>query len=217
MMVALKKGDASRVTPFIGGISPLVIFILAFWFLDERLAISQIGAFFVILAGTFLISLNLKGGGIRKVFLIALPAGIFFAISYVITKYVYLNQSFISAFVWIRIGAFIAALILLIPPKFRRAIFGNIKKSSSDSKIVFGLGQLAGALSAILVNVAIFLASVSLVNALQGIQYVFLFIIILLLKNKHPKLLDEDLSRKVYIQKAISIGLIVLGLFLIAF
>ena len=217
MMVALKKEDASRVTPFIGGLGPFFIFILAFFFLGERLTSGQLIAFFIILAGTFLISVNLKKHKIGKVFLIALPAAIFFAISYVITKYVYINQSFLSAFVWIRVGAFLAALVLLISAKSRRAIFGNLKSSSSGSKWVFGVGQTAGALSAVLVNWAIALASVSLVNALQGLQFVFLFIIVLLLKNKHPKLLDEDLSPKVYIQKIVSIGLIVLGLILISF
>lgn len=216
MMIALKKEDASRVTPFIGGLGPFFIFILAFYFLGERLTASQIVAFFIILAGTFLISINFKKHRIGKVFLIALPAAAFFAVSYVITKYVYINQSFLSAFVWIRVGAFLAALFLLISAKSRRAIFSNLNASSTGSKWIFGAGQTAGALSAILVNWAIALASVSLVNALQGLQYVFLFIIILLLKNKHPKLLDEDLSRKVYIQKVVSISLIVLGLILIS-
>ena len=38
MMLALKKEDASRVTPFIGGLGPFFIFILAYLFLAERLA-----------------------------------------------------------------------------------------------------------------------------------------------------------------------------------
>jgi glucose uptake protein len=217
MFVALQKADVSRVTPFIGGLNPFFIFILAALFLGERMTSNQLLAFFVILAGTFLISLNFKKDkGIGRAFLIALPSAIFYAISYAITKYVFNTQTFISGFVFIRLGAFIAALFLLLSTANRRAIFSTVKTSSGGSKLAFGVGQTCGALSAILVNWAISLASVSLVNALQGLQYVFLFIIILGLKNKYPKLLDEDLSRRVYIQKVVSIGLIVLGLFLIS-
>lgn len=218
MFVALKKEDASRVTPFIGGINPFLIFILAFFFLGEKLTPSQLLAFFIILAGTVLISLNLKGKkGVGRAFLWAIPAGVFLAISYTLTKYVYLNQTFISAFVWIRVGEVIAALFLLLSQKNRQAIFYTAKKSSGDSRMAFGVGQVCGALSMVLVSWVISFASVSLVNAMQGLQYVFLFIIVLLLKNKYPKLLDEDLSRRVYVQKVVSIGLIVVGLFILSF
>lgn len=218
MFAALKKADASRVTPFIGGLNPFFIFVLAAFFLGERMTTNQILAFAVILLGTFLISLNFKKDkGIGRAFLIAIPSAIFFAISYVITKHVFNTQSFISGFVFIRLGAFIAALFLLLSKGNRQAIFGTVKSSSGGSKLAFGVGQTCGALSAILVNWAISLASVSLVNALQGLQYVFLFIIVLLLRKKYPHLLDEDLSRRVYLQKVVSISLIVLGLFLISF
>lgn len=218
MFAALKKADASRITPFIGGLNPFFIFILAFLFLGERLAGSQILAFFVILAGTFLISLNFKKGkGFGSAFLIAIPAAIFLAISYTVTKYVYLNQSFISGFVWIRIWSALTALLFLLSKNNRQAIFHTASKSSGGSKLAFAVGQISGALCMVLVSWAISVASVSLVNALQGLQYVFLFGIVLVLKNKHPKLLDEDLTPKVYAQKVISIGLIVLGLFILAF
>ncbi|MFA5358478.1 MAG: EamA family transporter [Patescibacteria group bacterium] len=217
MFTALKKEDASRVTPFIGGLNPFIIFILAWLFLGERLATSQILAFFVILFGTFLISLNFKKGkSFSRAFLIAIPSAIFLAISYTITKYAYLNQSFISAFVWIRLSSVVAVLFLLLKKDNRQAIFATATSSASGSRYLFLTGQACGALSMIMVSWAISIASVSLVNALQGLQYVFLFAIVLTLKRKNPHLLEEDLSRRVYLQKIISIGLIVFGLFILS-
>ncbi|MFA6534338.1 MAG: DMT family transporter [Patescibacteria group bacterium] len=217
MFVALKQADASRVTPFIGGLNPVFIFILAWWFLGERLTGQQILGFLVILAGTFLIAVNFSGKKeVGRAFLVAIPSAVLFAISYTLTKFVYLNQPFISGFVFIRVGAFLAALLFLLSRANRRAIFQTAGTASGGSKLAFAVGQTAGALSMVLVSWAISLASVSLVNGLQGLQYVFLFFIILVLKDKHPELLAENLTPKVYAQKIISIGLIILGLFLIS-
>ncbi|MBI5621494.1 DMT family transporter [Candidatus Falkowbacteria bacterium] len=216
---AIKQADVSRVAPFVGGINPFLIFVFAFLFLGERLGVYQVWGFFVVLLGTFLIAVELqpdKKKGLGQALVVALPAGIFFAISYTLTKYVFLHQSFISGFVWIRLGAFVAALFLLLSKSNRQAIFHTASSASGGSKFAFFTGQTSGALSAILVSYAISLASVSLVNALQGLQYVFLFAIVLVLKKHHPKLLAEDLSPRVYAQKVVSIALIVLGLFLIS-
>lgn len=218
MFVALQRADASRVTPFIGGLNPFFIFVLAFIFLGERLSNTQVGGFFLILFGTLLISLELKrNGNSKKAFLYALPAAALFAISYVLTKYIYLNQSFISAFVFIRLASVAAALLLLLSAANRRAIFGSVIKTNASSRSAFFIGQICGALAMVMVSWAISLASVSLVNALQGLQYVFLFGIVVVLKKSYPKLLDEDLSKKIYLQKIFSILLIVAGLFFLSF
>ncbi len=222
---ALKQNDASRITPFIGGWQPFFIFILAWLFLSEQLAHAEILAFFMLIAGTVLITLDFskKKTGMGG-FGLAAIAAILFAVSYVLTKEVYLNQAFISGFVWTRLGAFAGALLLLIPVDNRRAIFASFKKPkphSADQRKKTGLlflgGQAAGALSFLMVNYAISLASVSLVNALQGLQYVFLLIMVFFLSKFHPKVLREKMTRGIIIQKVGAIILIGFGLTLLAF
>jgi len=212
MFSALRRGDASQVTPLIGGVSPLIIAGLAYLFLQERFTDWQWLGFVVIVLGTVLISwpVNRRRGGAATCWTI--PAALFFAISYVATKELYNNNEFLPAFVWIRIAAAVTAIVLLFIPGVWKLFRQTFTKASGGSKLVFLSGQITGAISMILVSWAIALTSVSMVNALQGLQYVFLFGIILLLRSSHPQLLDENLTRRVYLQKVVAICLIGLGL-----
>ncbi|MEK7139669.1 MAG: EamA family transporter [Patescibacteria group bacterium] len=217
MFRALKRGDASRIAPFIGGLSPLFVFMLAAVALGERLAGSQLVAVAVMLAGTLLISWHRHTKkALRGVFRTAAAAAACFAVSYVLTKVLYEQAAFIPAFVWIRIAVAVVAVGLLWSPATRQAVKQMFTQSSGESQTAFGIGQAAGALSMILISWAISLASVSMINALQGLQYIFLFGIVLALKGRYPKLLDEDLSPAVYVQKIISILLIGGGLLLVS-
>ena len=79
---------------------------------------------------------------------------------------------------------------------------------------LFIFGQTSGALSFILVNYTIAVsASVALVNALQGLQYIFLLIIVFSLSWRFPNLLEEKITPSVLIKKIIATALIIGGLF----
>jgi len=51
---------------------------------------------------------------------------------------------------------------------------------------------------------------------LQGTQYAFVFLAVLLLTYNHPKLLREKISVQIMIQKIIAVMFIALGIWLIA-
>ena len=215
---ALKQNEASRVVPLVGGLVPLFTFVLAYFYLGERLANNQILGFVALVVGGVLITLDKKGKGSATGYLYAVIAAFVFAVSFVLTKQVFIEQNFVSGFVWSRIGGFLLALLILLIPKERHAIFHPEK--TKQGRNIFALfigGQIAGALGFVLVNYAISLASVSLVNAMQGVQYVFLLIAIAFLGRKFPKVLSEKLSGGVLVQKLAAIVLISLGIGLIAF
>ena len=223
---ALKANEASRVVPLVGGFVPAFTFVLAYFYLAERLAGNQILAFAALVTGGVLITLDpasakATAGKLRSKrygYLWAIIAAFVFAVSFVLTKQVFIEQSFVSGFIWSRLGGFIFALLILLMPKERYAIFHPEK--TKQGKNIFALfigGQIAGALGFVLVNYAISLASVSLVNAMQGVQYVFLLVAIAVLGRKFPKVLSEKLSGGVLAQKLVAIILISIGIGLIAF
>jgi hypothetical protein len=72
-----------------------------------------------------------------------------------------------------------------------------------------------GSTGFILQNYAVFLGSVVLVNALQGVQYAFLLIISTGLALFAPKLLKENFSWRITIQKAAAVLVIVLGFYFV--
>ncbi|MEK7168073.1 MAG: EamA family transporter [Patescibacteria group bacterium] len=215
MFKALSRNEASRISPFMGGLQPIFIFILAFFFLGEALAPNAFLAFILIILGTVVISWQ-KGKMDKTSYLFALISTLLFAVSYTVNKYAFVNQDFISGFVWTRIGAFLGALLIILPPKNLKAVIKEFKKPKKGARPLFLIGQICGALSFILINYVIAISpSVAVVNALQGLQYVFLLLIVLFLAKKFPKILEEKFALKVLIQKIIAIALLLIGLILL--
>jgi len=214
----LKKEEVSRIIPLVGGFSSVFVFLSASLFSLERLSSRQILAFIIILIGGFLISLKgkeLKKILSKKIFFLGLLDSSLFALFYLLSKYVYLHHPFISSFVWLRIGGGLGVLILFLIPKNREKILAALKKPATRINKLFLFGKGCGGLSAFFVNYAIAIGSVSLVNALQGSQYGFLFLMAVIFSKKFPLLLEEELTLKIVFQKVVSIILIILGIFLL--
>ena len=216
MFGALSQNEASRIAPFIGGLQPIFILALAWFFLGETLNSSTLLGFAVIVIGTIMISWN-KDKADRQSYVMALVATILFAISYTVSKYTFIEQGFIAGFVWSRVGAFMGALFFIIWPSQRKIIFKEIKDPKTDTGGLFVLGQASGAISAFLVYYAIAIsASVAVVSATRGLEYVFLLIMTVMLSKKVPTLLKENISPKILTQKTVAIVLIIMGLIIIA-
>lgn len=225
---SLKIGDVSKIIPMIGGLVPIFTILLAMLFLDESFSSLQWLALFFLLLGTVLLAWLPSGHSLWTKVLIwfglvkqknfialmtAIAAAFFFAVFFVATKYVYLNQSFFSAFIWIRLGTLVCVLFLLITAKNRKEIFAGLKHLKKKKSVLFFANQGVAAVGFLLQNYAIFLGSVALVNALQGVQYAFLLVLGGLISVFYPKLLQEDISMAIIIQKIVAISLISLGLY----
>ena len=224
---ALQLFEASRVAPAVGALTPLFTFglIYLFTFGQESLSFQELTAFVILVLGSILITFQKEKltslRGLRFCFL----AAFLLSLSFVLIKYVYLAQSFWNGFIWRSIGGFLMAIcFLFFFPEIKKEVFqmrenppaGGSKKTAA----IFLLNQVAGAGGAILQNWAIFLAPlvyVPLINALQGIQYAFLFVLTLFLSFYFPHILKEEISREIVFQKIIAIFLIVGGLALLAF
>ncbi len=229
---SLKGEEVSRVSPYIGSLNPVFIFILAFFFLGERMTIKEIGAFILVIAGGILISWHFKTAktkfikllnfifkvkekSVFKIFALATLSALFFASSYTLTKYIYNSTEFINGFIWTRIGLVLGVLILILPKANRKKVFHPQKNPTKKAGGIFLFGQICGGLSFFLINYAFSIKSVTIVQALQGLQYVFLFLIIITLSKKFPKILEEKLTPTILWQKILAIFIISGGLYLL--
>ena len=225
MFKALGENEASRITPFMGGLQPIFVFVLAWIFLGESLGIWAIVAFFILVIGTIILSRQGSQTAkqqklSRDSYIYATIATILFAIAYTASKYVYIHDGFITGFVWTRIGTFLGAIILLLNPKNLKDILSGLKSSNDKNKtgILFVIGQAAGAISFVLVSYAVSISnSVAVVNASRGLEYVFLLLILVVMSRKYPKVLSEKMTRKIIIQKIIATAFIIAGLIILAF
>ena len=234
MYKAVKQDEVSRIAPYIGSLSPVFIFILAWFFLGEHLTLKQMIAFVLILSGGFLISWHFENKENKSYYLIleqiqkiikknitvskikileiATISAILFAISYTLTKYIYNSTDFLNGFVWTRFGVVLGALFLLPKINLRRFLLTK-KDGRKKAGIIFLFGQICGGLSFFLINYAFSINSVTLTYSLQGLQYAFLFLIILILSKKFPFILKEKITPFILLQKISAIFLICGGLF----
>jgi drug/metabolite transporter (DMT)-like permease len=229
---ALKKGEASKTLLLVGGAVPVFTLIFSLILLNESFSPRQWLALGSLLLGTIIISwlpekqnfwhrllamLNINKKKTYKGLMLAFLAGIFFALFFIGSKEAFNNQEFFSAFIWIRGGSFLFVLLFLFHHKSRKEIFRNIKVLNSKKGSLFIANQGLAAGGFLMQNYAISLTSVALVNALQGIQYVFIIIISVIATLFYPKLLTENISKPIIIQKFIAVLLIAFGLYLIAY
>lgn len=229
LYLALKKGEASRILVVIGGSTPVFSLILSLIFFKEQFSLNQYFGIFIILAGVFLISLlpkerkllnrifsffNLNKDGNKKALIFAFGSALFYSLYFIGTKLAYEDQAFLSSFIWTRLGAFIFVLIFLIKESNRRAILSMFKKSESKNRggALVLLNQVVGSAGFLLQNYAIFLGSVVLVNALQGVQYAFITLFSAVLAITVPGLLKEKFSKRIILQKALAVILIAVGI-----
>lgn len=217
----LERFEASRIIPAMGGFVP--VFTLALTYLFSRgqatLGIKEILAFALLVVGSILISYSPTKKLPLKSLKISAVAALFFSLGFVLSKYVYLMFGFWTGFIWIRIGAVITALFFIFSKKVREELFTKKAVFNLKTGIFFITNQAIGAGAFILQNWAIALAPLaflSIINALQGVQYLFLFILILLVSLKSPKVLGEKISKKIIVQKGFAMLLIIVGLIILA-
>lgn len=232
MYEALRRSAASQTIIIIGGLVPVFTALLSFIFLREYFFIYQIGGLMLLIGGTFLIAFlptvtsfwekiwqNFHPNKYkRRSWRLAGLAAFFYAAFFVATKEVYLQQPFVSGFMWLRLGAFLAAALFLLEPNSRREIIQQIfpkKKNKYKNNFLFLANQGLGALSSILQNYAIFLGPVAMVAALQGVQYGALIVMSFLL-GLFIKQYKEKFTWRIFLQKLIAILLIIGGLYLTA-
>jgi drug/metabolite transporter (DMT)-like permease len=147
--------------------------------------------------------------------LFAFISALFFALFWFGSKVAYNTQEFFSAFIWIRLGTFLAVVCLLISPRNRSEIAKDLKKSKSkkQNQVIFLVTQLGGALGSILQNYAVALGSVALVTSLQGLQYGLILAFTYFITIFYPKIIKEKSSHKIMAYKITAALLVAMGLF----
>jgi drug/metabolite transporter (DMT)-like permease len=213
---AIQKTSVSRVLPIQGGFVPVFTLLFAYLFLGERLDASHLISFMLLVLGAVVISFRKEQGHWHaRAFNQAFISAVLFSLCAVLTKYAFLRVNFASGLIWTRLGFFLVSISFLLIPKAREYIFNAPKETTVGSKFVYLGARISGGVSGFLQNYAVKLGSVTLVNAMQGTQYVFLLILTTILSLKFPKILKEHLSGQSFAQKIISIILVSVGLVLL--
>ena len=213
---SLEIEETTKVLPLFSLVT-IFTFIFDIFLLREEIEFLQIVGIFVVLFGSILItSKNLLSiFKIRKVLFYMLICTFLLASHYASIKYLSNFYDFLLIQTYIIIGSILAILGLFLLKKEREDIIKCYKKFSKKTISLFVLNNFLNICATILLNFIFTIAIVSLVNSIINIQYVFIFILGIILSLIFPKYIKEDLSKKELFRKWFSIIIILSGIYFI--
>lgn len=213
---ALIKEEVSRVMSLFFTL-PLVVTILATIFLKEILIPVQYLGIVLLVASGILISYKKSKGKFFipsiKMILIAI---LFLSLYDIQRKYVLNVMSYWSLYFWNVVGINITSLFLLFIPTIRRDFIKLVKILKKTRLLYIMLGtETAAFLGDITFNIATSTTYVSLVVAIGPLQPFFVLLFMILISLFKPKILKEEINKKIVAIKLLSLVLLFLGTWLI--
>jgi hypothetical protein len=217
---AIQTSHVSRIIPMVGAMTPLATALIVSWgtLSSSRLSAGIGRELFFLIAGTLLLSVRRGRGASRfssRDILQSALASVCFAASVVLTKEVYVHDSFINGLIWTSIGGFLTALVFLGSSETRGVVFARATWQSKRLLVPLLGGKIVAALGAIALQLTIFLAGyekLATITALQGVQYGAILIFVSLLAFWNPQLLKEDLTRETLLLRFLGIASVVVGI-----
>ncbi len=210
---SLKKNDASDVMPVVGSFSAIFALAIGYVFQSLELPTTFVFGFALLIIGTLHIS-HLRFT--RRVFFFTMLGGLGFALHNILLKMAIHATSFDTGFFWFSVITAVVSFGLLLFPVVRKTLGSQRKeKHIKSTGAILLMNKVIAGVAGILLIKAIEIGEVSLVQALGGLQFFFLFILALLLGPITPLDFGENVSRKDLYHKLTSISVIFLGFVLL--
>lgn len=210
MYLAFRVTEVSHTGPFIGALIPLFILVLGGLFLGESVTDRQLMGIFLLSIGSLFISYQKSPSHKRWSYHInpAVVSALFFALSYIAAKFTYTSLSFIPGFVLIWsimgvIGLGIGIFSKKVHEHFfpKHPIVAYLKShvhlhGRPHHEVAAVVADKAlGAVGTILVQYAVSLGSVTAVNALSGVQYGLVVLIVAASSVVAPHIFKEKYQK----------------------
>lgn len=215
-LVAIHKEEISRVTTLFG-LTPLATLILATLFLNEKLTINEYLAFPLIMIGSMLISLKKEKKKFKLSFGFTLIFISIFLFSIQTTLLKLVEQLNFVTLMIIREFSFIALLVplYLLSKKIREKTKDDLNQLNKKKLSLIYVAECTGLIGLVFCYSAIQKGPVSLVSLINGTEGLFVIVLAALMSIFIPKILKEEINKKVISLKIISAVLMIIGLYLI--
>ncbi len=211
--------EVSHVGPLVGAATPFFVLLLNPFLLSEQITTRAFVAIVFLIIGSLVISFeqSKQHRGWHWGMAWGVAAGLFFALSNIASKYIYDGYGFYSGLVWTRGALGICGILLLFSKNVWGTIFIKRKLTSKLQTgkarlLLVGTDKILGVIGVLLVQFAIATGSVTVVNALNGVQYAALVIMVAVMSKFTPKLFKEQYAPSEIIQEILAIILIAVGL-----
>jgi drug/metabolite transporter (DMT)-like permease len=215
---ALDKGETSRIVPLFQSI-PIFALIIGALFFNQIIEQGQIVGFIVILIGGIILTTQgetFKNFKVDSSFWLMLFTSFIIAISFLLSDSVLEHVHFLTVMTYDLFGFSLAGLSLLLYSPWRKEIMTGIKTAGSRKYVFFFINDAADLTGHFFLKLALVAApSAALVSVLSGIQPFYVLVLTIISTLFLPKLIKEDISKAVLIQKVAGVVVVFIGVFLI--
>jgi transporter family protein len=211
---ALEIEETSSVVPWLL-VVPIFGYVLGYIFLGEDLTQNQLIGSGITLLGISILSIDFSSEKRRvktKPIFYMLLAGITIALSGILFKYVTVEGDFWVSSFWEYVGLGMSGvLIYLLMPHYRKSFHLMHKKGGQTIFTINLINEFMSISGNLLSNYALLLAPVTMVYLVGSFQPAIVLFLTILGTKFFPKIVREDISRKVLIPKLVAIAITVLG------
>jgi len=211
---ALEKNDASIVAAMFQLI-PVFSYMFSFIFFKETLSTKEIIGSLIIVLSAILISLDFnKSSNKNKIIalIFSVLSSLLFALYFICFDYGIRNGEYKAVAFWYQIGLLLVGITLMFIKSFRTSFIKMLKVNGKKFISLNITNEVLNLVANLMVNFANLTIPIALVNTLNGFQGAFVFIIGVVGVLIFPKIISEDLNKKIVIQKVLCIILGIVGL-----
>src|SRR3989344_4995903 len=214
---ALQREDASYIVPLY--ITYSVVVLLLGPLFGETVTGLQLVSFFIVFIGALILSLQRLSAEIfkyRKAALLMVPAILLISLDVLLINQSLKFLSFTDTFIYDLLGFGLAALSLLLVPKWRKEIIAGLKTANVRKYSLFLINDTLDMSGHLIYKFALVAApSVALVAVIGGGQPFYILVFGLLFTLFLPKIVTENITRREILQKVIGACIIFAGIVLL--
>ena len=218
------EGHVSTQVAMVGAFAPLFTLLFGYLIVGERVELSARGAlaFNSLILGIIFLAGSFKKHHLsfsKRDILNAVISGALFGLGFILTRMVYITETFINGYIWTTLGGVVLALMFLLLPGTKEMVFK--KAPVTEKKVLLPLlaGKGMGALGNVAQNYAISLATfsqVAFISALAGVQHLAILMMAIILFLTRPHLLEEEFTKGILAMRFAGVLFVGLGIYLLA-
>jgi drug/metabolite transporter (DMT)-like permease len=213
MYSALRNAEAVNVMPVIGAVSAISSFGLVYLFLDVAFSPNFMWGVVVLSLGTLLVAQTIpKMEDVIHVF----HSGLFFALHFITMKGLFLETNFDDGFFWSRVCFVLFALSLLLVPTYYKKIREQTGATTKKTGILVIVTKILAGVAAFMLLKATDMGDVAVVQALDGVKFVFILLITVIFASLLPDSVavhepkPREVMRRVLYVMVIAVGYFIL-------
>jgi len=210
---ALRKAEAVNVMPVVGAVSALATFALSYFFLDGILTSNYFWGVIVLALGTLLVVQSIPK---RNVIFNVFHSGVFFALHYISMKALFMETNFDDGLFWSRVCLVLFSLSLLLVPSYYDKVTELTKSTSSRTGFVVIIAKILAGIAAFMLLKATDMGDVTVVQALDGLKFVFILLIAFLFSGFLPESVSKrEVRPREIVRKILYVAVITVGYFIL--